>query len=147
MKKISILLNNIKKQEKYKSAKKHIIITLSVIVAVATLYVLMNPAITLNVDEFKLNLEDSFITDNYSWKNEGEYSSSLELKLTYENTDKEAFNGKNIILKSEDMLNGFVFSYSNNTEVYNILEKSDIEIISNFEESNSNIIKTIFVWE
>lgn len=129
MKKISILLNNIKKQEKYKSAKKHIIITLSVIVAVATLYVLMNPAITLNVDEFKLNLEDSFITDNYSWKNEGEYSSSLELKLTYENTDKEAFNGKNIILKSEDMLNGFVFSYSNNTEVYNILEKSDIEII------------------
>ena len=130
MNKISNLLNNLKVKEKYKKIKSNITLILSIFVAFMTLYVLMNPAFALN-DEYKLQLNDNYITGDYSWKMENGYSTSFNLNLNFVDSDGVAIDGKNIIVNIDELTvdSGYTFGSTNKNEIINILNENELEVI------------------
>ena len=96
-KEIKLLLDNLKNKQRNSKIIRNITITLSCFVALITLYVLMSPAITLNtIGEYKLYLKDNNLNDNYSWKTDNGYQTSIDLKLNYVDINENPFAGKNI---------------------------------------------------
>ena len=120
MKKISNLLNNLKIRERFNKIKSSITITLSVFVLVMTLLVLMNPAFTLN-GSYKLQLNDNFINDVYSWKTDNGYSTMFNLNLNFVDSDGVSISGKNIVVNTEELdVEELTFGNTNNSEYINL---------------------------
>lgn len=129
MKKISNLLNNLKIQERFNKIKGSITIILSVFVLVITLLVLMNPAFTLG--NHKLQLNDSFINDVYSWKVDNGYATTFDLNLNFVDSDGAAINGNNISVTTDGLVADKAFTLGSTTkaEYFNLLNESGLEVI------------------
>ena len=129
MKKISNLLNNLKIQERFNKIKGSITITLSVFVLVITLLVLMNPAFTLG--NHKLQLNDSFINDVYSWKVDNGYATTFDLNLNFVDSDGATINGNNILVTTDGLVADGAFTLGSTTkaEYINLLNESGLEVI------------------
>lgn len=130
MNKISSLLNNLVLQEKIKKIKSNITAILSVFVTFMTLYVLMNPAFTLS-DGYKLQLNDNYINDVYSWKLENGYKTSFNIKLNFVDSDGAIIDGKNIAVNIDNLTpdGGYTFGSTNKNELINLLYDSEAEVI------------------
>ena len=129
MKKISNLLNNLKIQERFNKIKGSITFTLSVFVLVITLLVLMNPAFTLG--NHKLQLNDSFINDVYSWKVDNGYATTFDLNLNFVDSDGAAINGNNISVTTDGLVADGAFTLGSTTkaEYINLLNENGLEVI------------------
>ena len=127
---LKLLFDNLKNNRNKKKIIRNVTISLSCIVALITLYILMSPAITLKtVGSYKMYLNDLYLNDNYSWKNE--YKTSIGVNITYTDTLGNYFDGRNITINLDNNYDNksFTFFNTSNNDVINILKENEIETI------------------
>lgn len=98
---VQSLIKNLNTKYKQRKIWKKVVGLLSCIAIFLTIYSLMSPAITETTNTYTFSLIDSFDTTtdpSYSWKIDGNYTTSYDLKLHYVDLNGNYIEGKDLTL-------------------------------------------------